>query len=59
LKDCKQISKERCIKALQTMANSDFQFSLDLQKEIPEEVDMPTFCKLCEKALGPFAKKEF
>jgi len=51
------ISKERCIKAIQTMASSSFQFaSVELQ-DIPEKVDSFQFSKLCEKILG-FSKKE-
>lgn len=58
LKQEKKISKERCIKGLQTMANSSFQFELpEISKAIPNEVDEDTFIKLCEKFLG-FAKRE-
>ena len=58
LKQEKKISKERCIKGLQTMANSSFQYeSPEASKEIPLEVDEDTFVKLCEKFLG-FASKE-
>lgn len=52
------ISKERCIKAMQTMANSNFQFSTTETQEIPEKVDAITFNKLCHKMLG-FSMKEF
>ncbi len=59
LKDEKVISKERCVKAIQTMANSSFQFDSATLNSIGKEVDVPTFCQLCEKVLGTFAKKEF
>lgn len=60
LKTEKKISRERCIKGLQTMANSTFQFEVGgkNENEIPNEVDEETFVKLCQKFLG-FAKKEF
>ena len=58
LKQEKKISRERCIKGLQTMANSSFQFEMPLiSKEIPLEVDEDTFVELCKKFLG-FALKE-
>ena len=58
LKQEKKISKERCIKGLQTMANSSFQYEKPLiSKEIPLEVDEDTFVELCQKFLG-FASKE-
>ena len=58
LKQEKKISKERCIKGLQTMANSSFQYEMPLvSKEIPLEVDENTFVELCKKFLG-FAAKE-
>lgn len=57
LKNSKKIDKERCIKAIQTMANSNHQFQFTEQVDIPAEVDENTFVKLCEKVLG-FAKKE-
>jgi len=58
LKQEKKISRERCIKGLQTMANSSFQYeSPEASKEIPLEVDEDSFVKLCEKFLG-FAVKE-
>ena len=58
LKQEKKISKERCIKGLQTMANSSFQYEMPLvSKEIPLEVDEDTFVQLCNKFLG-FASKE-
>ena len=58
LKQEKKISKERCIKGLQTMANSSFQYEMPLvSKEIPLEVDENTFVELCQKFLG-FATKE-
>ena len=58
LKQEKKISRERCIKGIQTMANSSFQYeSPEASKEIPLQVDEDTFVKLCEKFLG-FAKKE-
>ena len=58
LKQEKKISRERCIKGLQTMANSSFQYETpEASKEIPLEVDEDTFVKLCEKFLG-FASKE-
>ena len=58
LKQEKKISKERCIKGLQTMANSSFQFEMPLvSKEIPLEVDEDTFVELCQKFLG-FAAQE-
>jgi hypothetical protein len=59
LKDEKVISKERCIKAIQTMANSSFQFDSAILNSIGNQVDQPTFCQLCEKVLGTFVKKEF
>jgi hypothetical protein len=52
------ISKERCIKAIQTMASSDFQFKQAELEKIPEKVDSYSFLKLCESVLGGFAKKE-
>ena len=58
LKQEKKISRERCIKGLQTMANSSFQFEMPLvSKDIPLEVDENTFVELCRKFLG-FASKE-
>ena len=58
LKQEKKISKERCIKGLQTMANSSFQFEIpEASEEIPLEVDEETFVGLCQKFLG-FADKE-
>ena len=58
LKQEKKISRERCIKGLQTMANSSFQYEMPLvSKEIPLEVDENTFVELCKKFLG-FAAKE-
>ena len=58
LKQEKKISRERCIKGLQTMANSSFQFEMPLvSKDIPLEVDENTFVELCNKFLG-FASKE-
>ena len=58
LKQEKKISRERCIKGLQTMANSSFQYEMPLiSKEIPLEVDEDTFVNLCKKFLG-FASKE-
>ena len=58
LKQEKKISRERCIKGLQTMANSSFQYEIPLvSKEIPLEVDEDTFVELCKKFLG-FATKE-
>ena len=58
LKKEKKISRERCIKGLQTMANSSFQFEMPLvSKDIPLEVDENTFVDLCRKFLG-FASKE-
>lgn len=58
LKQEKKISKERCIKGLQTMANSSFQFEIpEASKDIPLEVDENTFVSLCQKFLG-FASKE-
>ena len=58
LKQEKKISRERCIKGLQTMANSNFQYETpEASKEIPLEVDENTFVQLCEKFLG-FAQKE-
>ena len=53
LKQEKKISRERCIKGLQTMANSSFQYEMPLvSKEIPLEVDENTFVKLCSEFLG-------
>ena len=58
LKQEKKISRERCIKGLQTMANSSFQYEMPLvSKEIPLEVDENTFVELCSKFLG-FASEE-
>ena len=58
LKQEKKISRERCIKGLQTMANSSFQFEMPLvSKDIPLEVDENKFVDLCRKFLG-FASKE-
>ena len=58
LKQEKKISKERCIKGLQTMANSSFQYELpEASEEIPLEVDEEKFVELCGKFLG-FAEKE-
>ena len=58
LKQEKKISRERCIKGLQTMANSSFQFEMPLvSKDIPLEVDENKFVELCKKFLG-FANKE-
>ena len=58
LKQEKKISKERCIKGLQTMANSSFQYELpEASNEIPLEVDEDKFVELCGKFLG-FASKE-
>ena len=58
LKQEKKISRERCIKGLQTMANSSFQYEIPLvSKEISLEVDEDTFVGLCKKFLG-FASKE-
>ena len=58
LKQEKKISKERCIKGLQTMANSSFQYELpEASNEIPLEVDEDKFVELCGKFLG-FAEKE-
>ena len=58
LKQEKKISKERCIKGLQTMANSSFQYELpEASNEIPLEVDEDKFVELCGKFLG-FARKE-
>ena len=58
LKQEKKISRERCIKGLQTMANSSFQYEMPLvSKEIPLEVDEDTFVQLCQKFLG-FSTKE-
>lgn len=51
------ISKERCIKAIQTMASSNFQFAQTELESIPEKVDSFSFLKLCEKILG-FSKSE-
>ena len=50
--------EERCIKGLQTMANSSFQYELpEASEEIPLEVDEDKFVELCGKFLG-FAQKE-
>jgi len=58
LKQEKKISRERCIKGIQTMANSSFQYEIPLvSKEIPLEVDENKFVELCQKFLG-FANKE-
>lgn len=57
LKQEKKISKERCIKGLQTMANSSFQYEMPTaSEEIPLEVDENKFVELCGKFLG-FAQK--
>ena len=58
LKQEKKISRERCIKGLQTMANSSFQYeNPEESEEIPLEVDEEKFVELCQKFLG-FADKE-
>ena len=58
LKQEKKISRERCIKGLQTMANSSFQHEMPLvSKEIPLEVYENCFVELCRKFMG-FANKE-
>lgn len=57
LKKEKHISKDRCIKAIQTMASSSFQFENAELEKIPDKVDNYEFIKLCEKILG-FANKE-
>ena len=58
LKQEKKISRERCIKGLQTMANSSFQFEMPLvSQDIPLEVDENCFVELCRKFMG-FANKE-
>ncbi len=57
LKDERKISRERCVKAIQTMANSNFQYKMSEQQEIPEEINETDFVKICEKILG-FAKQE-
>ena len=58
LKQEKKISKERCIKGLQTMANSSFQYEIpEASEEIPLEFDEDKFVELCGKFLG-FASKE-
>ena len=58
LKQEKKISRERCIKGIQTMANSSFQYEIPLvSKDIPLEVDENKFVELCQKFLG-FANKE-
>lgn len=51
------ISKERAIKAIQTMASSSFQFNHSELEQIPEKINSFTFLKLCEKIFG-FSKKE-
>lgn len=51
------ISKERAIKAVQTMASSSFQFNHSELEQIPDKIDSFTFLKLCEKIFG-FSKKE-
>lgn len=57
LKQEKKISKERCIKGLQTMANSSFQYEIpEASEEIPLEVDEEKFVELCRKFLG-FSEK--
>jgi hypothetical protein len=53
------ISKERCIKAIQTMANSSFQFDAATLNEMGNETDIDKFCEICEKVLGKFATREF
>ena len=57
LKDERKISKERCVKAIQTMSNSTFQYKNAESVEIPNEVNEGEFVKLCEKILG-FSKQE-
>ena len=57
LKDERKISKERCVKAIQTMSNSNFQFRNSEGVDIPNEVNESEFVKLCEKILG-FSKQE-
>ena len=50
LKQEKKISRERCIKGLQTMANSNFQYETpETSKKIPLEVNENTFVQLCQK----------
>lgn len=51
------INKERCQKAIKTMASSSFQFNQADLESIPEKVDAKKFLELCEKILG-FSKKE-
>jgi len=57
LKKENYISKERAIKAIETMASSSFQFNHSELEQIPEKIDSFTFLKLCEKIFG-FSKKE-
>ena len=53
IKQENKITKERCIKAFQTMANSTFQFELPLvSKEIPLTVTENNFVELCKKFIG-------
>lgn len=51
------ISKDRAIKAIQTMASSSFQFSQVELETLPDKVESFHFLKLCEKIFG-FSKKE-
>ncbi len=57
LKDEKKISKDRCIKAIQTMANSHFQYESHEFTEIQGDVTENDFVKICQKVLG-FAKHD-
>lgn len=53
LKQERKISKARCIKGLQTMANSSFQYQeAEASSKIPEEVDENKFVELCKEFLG-------
>ncbi len=57
LKDEKKISKDRCIKAIQTMASSHFQYESHEFNEIANEVTENDFVQICQRVLG-FAKKD-
>jgi hypothetical protein len=61
------ITKDRCIKgifllniiiAIQTMANSSFQFNHEELKDIPDKVDLKKFKDTCGKVFGT-AEKSF
>jgi hypothetical protein len=51
------INKDRCIKAIQTMASSKFQFEHSELESIPDKVTSSKFLEICGKIFG-FSKKE-